>query len=307
MKLNMKRRSFVYLFFLLITVFCVKNVFAGAGLSTSWGEVVIRNIHVGQTYSVQESSNLLFKLTNTGDQDANIRIEVISPTSDNLKESYESIPDVAWVSLDKYRFLAKPGETVETDVKISIPDDPEYLNKKYQVYLFAYTIESPGFMGVGLRSRLLLHTAALRPTRTVKIVAPPKGNLDFKVHPYEVHLEDIKISKKYDVGKVADKAFEIVNFSDSEESYIIKSLDPNQILTSLPGGFEPAPDAGFISFKEDQLSIKSKGSENPKIYLRIPKEDKYKGKKYVFVIYTEKMNQGKPMGVYNRIYVTTKQ
>ena len=300
------RWNYLLIILLGLFLFCPKFAFAGAGLSTSWGEVVIQNLQIGQTYSVQKASNLLFKLTNTGDTDARIRVDIIPPSGEP-KKGYEVIPNTAWITLDKYDFVIKSGETAETDVKISIPDDEKYLGKKYQVYLFSYTIESAGFMGVGLKSRLLLHTAPVKSFAPGETLKTPKANLNFNLQPYEIHLKDIKLGKKYSLQKLTGKVFELVNLNDEKYTYQIKSIKVEESLINVPSGYEDCPDPSFLMFKKSRIRVPAKGTKKLKAYVKFPNKEEYKGKKYMFVVYTEIVGQEVPMGVYNRVYVTTKQ
>jgi hypothetical protein len=276
--------------------------FAGAGLSTHWGEVAIYNIGIGQTYSVEKSSNMTFDLVNTGDAETDIQVDVILPSGEP-KEGYEPLPSTSWITLDQNKFHLKPGETAKTDVKISIPDNKKYLGKKYQVHLFAYTVEKQGFMGVGLKSRLLLSLEKSKGAKTTvnqNLPAP-----DMVLQPSELLL-DVKIGEKYDLEKLTGRNFELKNFNDKVNIYKIKSIKVEDSPFKSPAGYENCPDTNFLKFKSSRITVVPKGTGKVKVYLDIPNKAEYKDKKYMFVIYTTLADEPGAKGIYNRIYVSTK-
>jgi len=82
-----------------------------------------------------------------------LKVDVLYPKKQELKEGFEPIPDTAWVTLEKGHFVIGPDEKAKTDVVIRIPNDDGLMGKKYQVYLWSHTIGRS--LGVGLKSRLL--------------------------------------------------------------------------------------------------------------------------------------------------------
>ena len=123
------------------------------GLSTTFGEVKLEGLEIGQEYSMEKEAQFPLEVENTSDQVLELKIEALLPEESNLKKGFEPIPDIAWIRLEKDKFTLKPGEKAKTDVIISIPDNKEYSGKSYQVYLWSHTVGRG--LGVGLRSRLL--------------------------------------------------------------------------------------------------------------------------------------------------------
>lgn len=302
--INKGRCWYLFILFLSLSVILPNLIFAGAGLSTSWGEVVINKLQIGQAYSTKKESNMLFSLTNTDSRETRVKVDVMPPTG-KIKEGYEAIPDTSWVSLDKDYFIIKPGETVTTDVKISVPDNERYLGKKYQVYIFSYTIEVKGFVGVGLKSRLLLEISAVETLTPEQALAKRKANLRLKLQPNEIHLTNVNVGKKYNIEKLIDKTFELVNQTDKKYTYQIKSIKVEESRFKSHPDYEDCPDPAFLMFKKDEIRVPAKSSRKVKAYIKFPKEEEYMGKKYMFVVYTEIVGDKQTKGIYNRLYITT--
>jgi len=124
------------------------------GLSTGFSEVAMEDLEPGRTYSTKETANLPLVVVNTGEDPVDLKIELLMPDASELKEGYEPIPDLGWISLEQTEFTGiAPKGAATTDVLINIPDDDIYRGKKYQVFIWSHTIGTK--IGVGLKSKLL--------------------------------------------------------------------------------------------------------------------------------------------------------
>lgn len=137
---------------LTISLCLVESASAG-GLGTTFGEVLVEDLPIGEAYSMEKEANLPLVIHNTSEQKVDLKIEVLSPQEGELKETYQSIPDVEWIEIIQREFVVEPGEFAKTDVIISVPDDEQYRGKKYQVFIWSHTVGRA--IGVGLKSKLL--------------------------------------------------------------------------------------------------------------------------------------------------------
>ena len=141
----------------MIILGCVVQPAFAAGLSTTFGEIVVENLPLGETYSLAEKVKMPLVVSNTGNAAVNLKIEVLAAKESELKEGFAPIPDIGWIELKQKEFTLGPGESAKTDVLISVPDDTQYRGRKFQVYLLSYTTGST--VGVGLKSRFLFSIA----------------------------------------------------------------------------------------------------------------------------------------------------
>ncbi len=130
------------------------NFAYAAGLSTTFSEVTLEGLEIGKNYSTKELAGLPLAVVNTGDESIDLKAEVLLPDVSELKEGYESIPDINWIKLKRTSFKnIKPKKAAVTDVKISIPADDIYKGKRYHVFIWTHSVGS--VIGVGLKSKLL--------------------------------------------------------------------------------------------------------------------------------------------------------
>src|SRR4051812_36407224 len=72
---------------------------SGAGLRTPFGEVVVRNLKIGQTYSLYKLVNLPLRVVNTGDAPVELLVDVIPVSTDSLRAGYERAGE-GWVKAE---------------------------------------------------------------------------------------------------------------------------------------------------------------------------------------------------------------
>lgn len=149
---TMFKLRFIILF--LILTFCANHTLEAVGLTTGFSEVLIENLETGKTYTTSEAAGLPLVVVNTGEEVVDLKMELLLPREEELKEGFLPLPELSWIKLESLEFKeVKPNASAETDVIISIPDDQQYRGKKYQVFIWSHTTGRA--LGVGLKSKLL--------------------------------------------------------------------------------------------------------------------------------------------------------
>ena len=282
---------------LLILVY-IQSAEAG-GLSTTFGEVVIENLKIGQTYSVRQLANIPLTVLNTGDRLVELKMDILRPQESELKKGYEPIPDTSWVSLEQSFFTVEPKGKAETDVFISIPDDERYLGGKYHVWIWSHTVG--GMIGLGLKSRLLftISPGEAEPAEKERD-REVGGNLNFDVEPKEIYLHNIEIGKIYNVEKETGITLNVINPNDQEYIYKVRSIRVADSLLELKEGYEDCPESSFLGFSKTEFTVPARGGEKVQMFVSFPNDRTYAGRKYMFVIHT---TQG-GVGSYSRVYTS---
>ncbi len=122
------------------------------GLSTAFSKVEVKNLVPGITYSTEETIGLPLEVKNTSDYEVELKIDILMPQEDELKDGFMPIPDLGWISLDEDHFFIEAGGTGKTDVYIDIPNDADHFGRKYAVYIWSHTVGRS--IGMGLKSKL---------------------------------------------------------------------------------------------------------------------------------------------------------
>ncbi len=294
---------------LLLLVVFASPCFAGK-IGTNFGEVKVESLPIGQTQSMKQIANMPFNVINMTDESIDLKLLVEMPKAEEVKPGYDPLPNPDWVKLEKESLRLPPQETGNSDIYITIPKEKRYLGKKYQVSLVAETVppKGRGFLafGVSLKGRLLISTAG----QIVKKEKPePVQETNFLLRPWEIIIPALEVGKFYNLDEEMGINFSLENPHDKPYRYRIESLTAKEAELELPGGFEEAPNKEFLTFDRAAVVFKKKGKEEIKAFFKFPKEDRYRRKKYLFVIRASLLDgrTGKRLfSVHSRIYVQTK-
>ncbi len=264
-------------------------LYAGAGLQTKFGLVTIENLEIGQTYNTREIASLPMVIKNTGDEKVTVKVEPLMPDAKSpslVNNGYEPIPDLSWVKFSRDEMEIEAGASEATDILVTIPDDEKLLGKKYQVDLITRSLTTR-FMAVALRSNLRI---TISPRRlTAEEVEQRKKvsqfeKIDFDLVPNKAQLDNVPLGREVDVEKeFKNAALKISNPNDTDFLYHLDIVTLGEVEMGIPPGYESFP-LEFVGLKEKEVRVAENSIRKLKMTLRIPNEEKYKGKKYVFAI-----------------------
>ena len=77
------------------------GILSAAALSTNYASVFLENLKIGGSYNLTQSANYPMWVSWKGEGRVKVRIVPTAPRSDELREGYEPIPDVSWVTFSK--------------------------------------------------------------------------------------------------------------------------------------------------------------------------------------------------------------
>ncbi len=272
------------------------------GISTSFTEVVVRDLSIGKNYTIGKKVNQNLRVMNRGEKPIELKMEVLVPSVSELKEGYEPIPDASWVELEKDYFFLEPSKYAMTDVIVTVPNDKKYLGKKYQVNIWSQTVGGGQLpIALGLKSRLLLETSEKERDLSKEF----GESFDFAVFPDEVSLENLKLGEVCDVRKVFGKLLRVKNRSHYPHMYEIRSVSPKIAAVRVKNGYEDCPDPELLTFDKSKFELKGKKKARVGIYLNFPKREEYAGKKYLFAIRIRLLEEEFLLNRYVKLYVTT--
>ena len=310
----MKMKKSIWFYGLVVVVLAFINLpWANAmGIRTKFGLVVVENLQPGRTYNIRELVGLPLEVVNASDKQLTIRMDLGKPDAEQekgmIEKNFEPIPDLSWIKLSRDFFVVDPGHSAVADVTIAIPDDDKYLGKRYQVNIWSHTI-GKRFMNVGLMSRLRITVAKRRMTEEEKRAEAHREeiikDIDFQLLPHTVFIDGVELGKKIDIEKKYKQTLKIVNPNNEEFNYRIRMVTAWEAGIGVIRGYEETPDLSFLTFSEKEFSVSPISIKEVKMFLQIPDEEKYKRKKYQFVICVEVLNQPIIYEIYSRLFVST--
>lgn len=277
-----------------------------AGLRTPFGEVIVRNVKIGQTYSLYKLVNLPLRVINTGSDEVDLRVESIGIKPDELKAGYAAAAP-EWIKVERSSFTLGPNREAVTDLLISLPNDPALLGRRFEADIWSHTINS-GALQVGLRSRLLLHVDSTPPSDEdlkKKFVDETLANLDFTVMPINAQLSDIPAGREIDLRKERKISIKLINPNDRALNFRVRSIPSWESMIRPPEGYEDAPDPKWLRAEKEVMAVEGNSIADTSLRLDIPDEARYRGRNFFFIVSFELLEQKIPTRVFYRLMVST--
>ena len=122
------------------------------GLRTECGEVHLRRLAIGKSYSVWRLAESPLVFQNLGKVALEVRVEIVVPSHHDLRPGAKPLPDRRWVSLERTRFRLPPQGERRTDVRLTLPYEPDLAGKTFQVEFWSNSVDAHG-----RRSRARVH------------------------------------------------------------------------------------------------------------------------------------------------------
>jgi len=131
------------------------------GLTTPFVDVVVLDVPLGESRSVEDSEGRGLVLTNRSDQPLAIAVSVLLPSPEQLRGNARSLPDPSWISIKPSEIFLPPQESVTCELRVFIPKEKQYAKQFYQAMISsrARPVNRRGVtLSVELLSRLRIHT-----------------------------------------------------------------------------------------------------------------------------------------------------
>lgn len=290
-----------------VSILGISNPLQAGGLSTQLGEVVIENLQVGKSYNLKELANVSLIVTNTSEFTVHLKMEPLQSGDSELKQGSAPIPDISWVKLSESTFTLAPSDKAISDIILSIPDEDQYLGKKYQVMIWSHTLagsESGMFLAYGLKSRIIFTTENERASDS-NSVATSGASADFVLTPDKIFLNTVVLGRVCDVQKETGSVLTITNLGNEERVFRLRSQTISESSASLTEGYEDAPDMSYLSFSESEFLVPAHGTKSVRMLVKFPQKPEYSGKQFMFIIHALSGNEIVTTGTYSRLYVST--
>jgi hypothetical protein len=277
------------------------------GLRTPFGEVVVRNLKIGQTYSLYKLLNLPLRVVNTGAEQVELKIETIPTPAEALNKGYERVPSSEWVRVENSTFTVAPNHEAVTDLIISIPNDKTLLGRRFQADIWSHTTDARALL-VGLQSRLLIHIDSTPPTEEElkkKFVNESLANLDFTVFPVNGIVTDVPLGREVDLRKERKLSIKLINPNDQPLNFRVRSIPIWESVIQLPAGYNQADNAGWLTPEKDVVKVEGNSIGETSLHINLPDVDGVRNQHFFFIVSFELLEQKIPTRVYYRLLVDT--
>lgn len=275
----------------------------GAGLSTTFVEVLVENLKPGNVYSLKNSVNYPYKIMNKGQKAIDISIKALISDKQYLRKKFENIPDLNWIRFEPSDLHLEPGEEKEADIIITLPDKKEYYDHRYQVNIHTEAKGETGFsVALGVESVLLFTTVA----EGVQVNGLSESiDLNYQMLPNRLLISNFTLTAEQRLVS-PEQTIKIINQSQQKETYGIKVLKVEETLASVNKGYQDLPDTGMIELKTEELIIDKQSEGEIKFRINSPAIPEFAGQKYQFFIYTWLKNKNDKSGIYSKVFFDLK-
>jgi len=265
-----------------------------AGIRTDFGDVVIDNLGIGQTYNLRELAGVPLKVTNTGIGTIDLLIDPHIPSGDMIlgtrrELGYRPIPDASWVSVSKSQFILPPNESAYTDVIIKIPNDPSLYGKKFQASIYSRSTDLGG-LNLGVWSHLLIKIVQ-SPEEQALIEKNRKhgfmGSMDYTLIPDKLVITNPPLGRRYDITKENKKTIKIANSGSSPIKLRVRVMRVGDTPLSLQTGYSEPENPGWLKIKNPDLTVEPNSFADPGFSVEFPNDPAIKKKKFMFIIKVE--------------------
>jgi hypothetical protein len=269
------------------------------GLSCSVGEVVINNLKIGQTYSLQALANLPLVVTNTSDQPVHILVDALVPDSSELRRQACPIPDAAWATAAPDSFDLGSRETKAVEMLLRIPDDESLFGKTFQVTFWSHTLAQAGDMlAYGLNTRVIFSIDKVRETSGMV----PSGELSLSLTPATMTLDGIVPGREYRLEELLHQPLVVRNTSGQSLSIELRTLNSQQSAIDMMPGYADLLEAAKVNLSPSRLTLKPGEQTTVTGTVLFSKQARSAGKKYMCVVSAEVMDLPVKTQIYSRIY-----
>ncbi|MFC1521942.1 hypothetical protein ACFL6Y_05990 [Elusimicrobiota bacterium] len=299
-------------------------LYAG-GLSVLTGDIYVHGLQVGKKYNLTTFTGKPFRVQNNFNEYQTILIDPKQPDpSKILIPGYQALSDTSWIKINPREFELGPGQVGMTDIEVTVPKDKSLRGGKFEGYILSRnhpdkTSDGVGLV-VGIKTRLLLNIDINTFTKEQnREMAELKKALNFMFLPKEITVERAKPGK-WDIRKLADRTFKIVNPNDHELRFEIEIMDAQEVKIQKLGI------KGLLCGDPEWVSLEGKDTEeirkNDKgkydlttkgnsvfsfpIKLDIPKALKKKGKGVFFVFRATLLGYQVPVSNHSKLAIRFK-
>ena len=273
-------------------------------LSTTLGEILLRNLQPGTTYHLTSMVQLPLTLNYEGDHPITLKLDPVLPDVNEGKAGFEPIPNLNWIGVEPSSFDIQSSSTVYSNVTIALPEDASLRGKKFIAYIWSKSLSKEGAVsvGVGVKSRILLTVAQ----ETGNAEDSPKSSyLNFKVDPATVLIEKVKPGKMISVNRKTHKTLKVINTGDQTMEFKLQFVSGDSLDLPAPSGLSWGPDSTEFKIQPSTLKIKSGKAGKFKVYLKVPEQSQYYGKEFQYLLRVTPQGSGLTSGVLFRVTVKT--
>jgi len=120
-----------------------------------FAEVRLPSLLIGRSYSTWRIAPAPLAVHNPTSDTLYVHLRLVLPTRPELHPGARVLPDRNWAGIETRDLCLAPGEAMRTDVRLSLPYEPDLAGHTYQIDLVRTERTRSGGWRASTRSRLL--------------------------------------------------------------------------------------------------------------------------------------------------------
>lgn len=136
----------------------------------------------------------------------------------------------------------------------------------------------------------------------------PTFGIGIKVWPGGMTIQNLPLGEVYDLDKEKGVRLKITNEDDRAHTYSISAYQPSSIGSEGAIGYLDIPNTEWFYFEKPEIKIEANSEAETKIYLKVPKEDKYYNQHWVVSVGVEakpELSETFVLAIYPRFQIET--
>ncbi len=106
-------------------------------LWTTFVDVQVVDVPLGVPHEIHEDKSSGLVLNNLSDQEMEVDVQILAPTSDQLRGNAEPIPETRWITVDPARFLLPAHASATSRMTLLVPRERRYRKRLYQAMVWS--------------------------------------------------------------------------------------------------------------------------------------------------------------------------
>lgn len=140
-------------------------------LETEFTSAVVKDLPIGYRTPLKGPDGKQYTIRNNSDQPVEVQLSALKPfQQEGLKRAHADIPDTSWLTINPASITLPAGKEGKVELHLAVPDDKQYANQKYEVWLLAQA--KGGQLGIGLITRIKFNTVEKPVVPPTAVAAP---------------------------------------------------------------------------------------------------------------------------------------
>ena len=268
-------------------------------LRSAAAEAFQGDVRPGSVVVLSSAAGTAPLVENAGGEPVDVLVTWEVPPPGRLKDGFDPLPDPKWVAVKGASWTLAPGQRAEPVVAVTFPKDRRLEGAQFQ-FDCVFHARASGGSEATLRIAVLLAVGEGGPGDS------PRDGLagSLIVSPSKARLEGVALGKRQ---AASSKTFRAVKLANAGESEAVVRLTPVRAwdeTVRLEDGYAPAPNPNWLKAGPPVRVPAGEFAQAP-LELDIPRQERYRGRKWVFVVAVDAEQGGRRGRSWWTLYVRT--